>query len=41
MQKEMENKLGTDMMNAIMSEAMKTPEIRKQITRGFNKNRKH
>lgn len=38
MQKEMENRLGADMMNTIMTEAMKTPEIRNQISQGFRKN---
>lgn len=37
MQKEMENRLGTDMMNTIMAEAMRTPEIRNQISQGFRK----
>ena len=33
-QKESENKLGTDMMNAVVIEAMKMSEIRQQISQG-------
>ena len=32
------NELGADMMNTIMTEAMKTPEIRNQISQDFRKN---
>lgn len=33
-QKESENKLGADMMNTFVTEAMKMPEIRQQISQG-------
>lgn len=38
-QKENENKLGADIMNTIVSEAMKTPEIRNQISQGVRNSR--
>ncbi|MCQ2080457.1 MAG: hypothetical protein MJZ11_02285 [Lachnospiraceae bacterium] len=40
MQKEMENKLGADMMNTLMTEAIKMPEIRQQISQGMKKGRR-
>lgn len=42
-QKEFENQLGGNMMNTIIAEAMKMPEIRQQISNGMksgNKNHK-
>ena len=40
MQKEMENKLGTDMINTLISEAIKMPEVRRQISQGMKKGNK-
>lgn len=34
-QKESENKLGADMMNTLVAEAVKMPEIRQQISQGI------
>ena len=34
-QKEFESKLSSDIMNTIMTEAMKTPEIKQSIARGM------
>ena len=39
MQKESENKLGADIMNTLVSEAMKTPEMRNQISQGIRNSR--
>ena len=35
-QKQFENQLGSDMMNTLISEAMKMPEVKKQISQGMN-----
>lgn len=35
-QKEFENQLGGNLVNTLITEAMKTPEVRKQITQGMN-----
>ncbi|MEZ3436244.1 MAG: hypothetical protein K1W34_16785 [Lachnospiraceae bacterium] len=35
-QKQFENQLGGDMMNTLISEAMKMPEVKKQISQGMN-----
>lgn len=38
MQKEMENKFGLDLMNSLMSEILKNPEIQKQVAQGIRDN---
>ena len=35
-QKQFENQLGSDMMNTLISEAMKMPEVKKLISQGMN-----
>ncbi len=35
-QKQFENQLGSDMMNTLISEAMKMPEVKRQISQGMN-----
>ncbi|MDP1548386.1 MAG: hypothetical protein Q8L87_20425 [Anaerolineales bacterium] len=36
-QKETENKLGSDMMSQVISEMMKTPEVKRELLRGMQK----
>lgn len=36
-QKEMEGKLGSDMMTQMLSEMMKTPEVKREILKGMQK----
>lgn len=36
-QKETENKLGSDLMSQMLSEVMKTPEVKRQIVQGMQK----
>lgn len=36
-QKETENKLGSDLMNQMLSEVMKTPEVKRQILQSMRK----
>lgn len=36
-QKETENKLGSDLMSQMLSEVMKTPEVKRQILQGMQK----
>ena len=40
MQKEAENKMGGEIMNALFSEVMKTPEVKQQIVEGMRKGNK-
>ncbi len=40
MQKEIENKLSADLINALMCEAMKMPEVRSQILQGMKKGKR-
>ena len=35
LQKEFENKLGADVVSTVMSEVIKTPEVRRQISQGM------
>ena len=35
-EKQFENQLGSDMMNTLISEAMKMPEVKRQISQGMN-----
>ena len=35
-QKQFENQLGGDVINTLFSEAMKMPEVKKQISQGMN-----
>ncbi len=39
-QKEFENKLGENFVNTMFTEAMKMPEVRRQITQGMNTSKK-
>ena len=39
-QKEMENKLGTNLTNTLITEAMKMPEVRQQFAQGVRSGRK-
>jgi hypothetical protein len=36
-QKESENKLGSDMMSQVISEMIRTPEIKRELLRGMQK----